>query len=74
MELLKLDRVIRYSEDRKGNRGTTWWKTQKIINDSNDTDANSAEHGKYGISGSVISGSERKNDFSTLSEFDQFAG
>ena len=45
-ELLKLDRVERLSEDGKGNRGTTWWKTKNFTNDSNDTATNSAEYGK----------------------------
>jgi len=45
-ELLKLDMVVRYSEDGKGNRGTTWWKVKNATTDNNDTAANSAEHGK----------------------------
>ena len=45
-ELLKLDMVVRYSEDGKGNRGTTWWKVKNATTDNNDTATNSAEHGK----------------------------
>jgi len=45
-ELLKLDMVVRYSEDGKGNRGTTWWKVKNLTVDSADADTNSAEHGK----------------------------
>ena len=72
IELLKLDRVTRHTESGKGNRGTTWWKMKIPTTDSNDTDTNSAEHGKYGINGSVITDIAPKNDFATLSEFDQF--
>ena len=65
IELLELDRVTRQSENGKGNRGTTWWKIKNSFNDSNANDTNSAEHGKYGINGSVIGVIGNENDFST---------
>jgi hypothetical protein len=46
IELLKLDRVTRQSEDGKGNRGATWWQVKISTDDVNDNDANSTEHGK----------------------------
>ena len=72
MELLKLDRVTRHFESGKGNRGAVWWAVKISPTDSNDTDTNSAEHGKYGINGTVMSVIDKENDFSTLSEFDTF--
>jgi hypothetical protein len=68
IELLKSDHVAHHSDTGKGNRGTTWWKVKIPTHDSNDTAVNSAEHGKYGINGSGISGSVSENENSPLSD------